>query len=176
MVWIGSSPMFPSSYWFNLHYSTPCCISRYAMKHVQKLDCTSDLPFCNYGYHRCVLGWFLCWTHRLFSQLCGWLLSVDLVLLFEDMVQSILNMCVLWCLLCDPLRSSSNHISIEFISPIKKTSHVGPIYLTLHQHRCHVLRGKLWWDWIMQDIHLGHDHMWYTKHKYQGVPNQLAIL
>ena len=64
-----------------------CCISKSTMKHLQKSDCKLDLPW----QSACLLTHYS-WIHRS-SQLCS-LLSVDQLLIFEHVVQSLLNMCL----------------------------------------------------------------------------------
>ena len=103
-----------------------CCIATSTTKHLQKPDWKVDLPWFSYGYQTCVfVGFFMNWIHM--SSLLCLLLSVEWLFMCEDVVRSLSNMFFfIWCLLFDPRIAT---YLIEYRGPIKKTSHLRPIYI-----------------------------------------------
>ena len=80
--------MFSNFYGLDYHKQNLCCISKSTMKHWQK----PDLPWFGYGYWKCMFVGFLSEYIYRSSPLCS-VLSVEYLLVFEDVVQSLLNMC-----------------------------------------------------------------------------------
>ena len=90
-----------------LTQQSSCCICVSTMKHQQKLDWKSNFFWFICGYWKCMFADFFSWIRRA-SQ---FVFIIECRVIFEDAVQSLLNICVLWGLLFDPHRSTyTNHI------------------------------------------------------------------
>ena len=100
-----------------------------------KLDWKPNLNWFRHGCQKRMFVEFCNWIRRS-SQSCS-PLSGESLLIFEELVQHLLNMCLLLCLLYE---SSVNHIPIKYRGLIKKTSQLRPIYLNPY---------SLWYSWSL---------------------------
>ena len=93
------------------------CISKSTMKHMQEPVRKPDLPFelTTIIESACIL---VSWSNTQVPQLCS-LLSVEQLLIFDDVVQSLWNIRLYD--VCSPLWPSPSHIPMKPKGPIKKT-------------------------------------------------------
>ena len=95
LLHFSCSPIFAD----HIYRTKLVCISKSTMKHLQKSVWILDLPWFSYGYQKCMVVDF--WIRYIRSSHMCSLLNVEWLLIYEDVVQSLLNMCVydVWSLI-----------------------------------------------------------------------------
>ena len=95
------------------------------MEYLKISYCKSDLPWFSYAYRKCKSVEFS--TGYIGSPNCVDYLNVEQLLIFEDAVRSLLNVC--FYDVCSLIRTEPNRTPITCSCLIKKRSHIRPVYL-----------------------------------------------
>ena len=119
--------VFSNFCWLDSTQQDLFCVNKSPMKHIQKTDWKSDVPWFSYGYRKCMFVDFLLDMIHRSSQSCSLLRSSPIF--FRHVCFMIF---VMWF--------SLNYIPIKYRGPINKNNHVRPVDFT---------SSKLCWNQVI---------------------------